>query len=178
MILQITGAEQPIAVYKGKDPQELICRCSAVYESDIRELIEAKLKAEIFEFDLVYKAIGAELMATIGCGSCKHDVETLVGQYIQGERSMEPKVPEEETSQLQRQELPRWQSLDSQNLARESFSLLKSISSGLKIELKLLGTRPGSILIKAENPLNDEQTKRVEEAFSDALGVGLEIQIK
>ena len=173
MVFHITQAEVPMNIQKGKDPYELICRCSAVYESDIRELIQAKLKEEIYEFDVVYKSIGSELMATIGCGSCKIDVENILAEYIKGERNSSPveEVPV-------RDELPRWQSLDSQNLARESFTLLKGISQQIEVDLKLLGTRPGSILVKAASALNSEQVSSVKSSFQDAFGPGLEIQLK
>ncbi len=172
-ILQIKGEELPLSILKGKDPYELICRCSGVYESDIREHILAQLKNEIYEFDKVVKSLGDELLVSIGCASCKHDMEMIVGEYIQGERTISNAGPSQEKTSL-----PRWQSLDSQNLASESFTLLKSISAQINIELKLLGTRPGSILIKAANPLDDKQVSSLEEAFSDALGTGLDLQIK
>ena len=173
MISNITQAEVPMNIQKGKDPYELICRCSAVYESDIRDLIQRKLSEEVYEFDSVFKSIGSELMATIGCGSCKIDVDNILAEYIKGDRNS---APVEEAPV--REELPRWQSLDSQNLARESFTLLKAISEQIKVDLKLLGTRPGSILIKAAVLLTEEQTSSVENSFRDAFGAGLEIQLK
>ncbi len=172
-ILQITGAELPLSILKGKDPYELICRCSGVYESEIREHIQGQLDAENYDFDKVFRSLGDELFVAIGCASCKLDVEKLVGEYIQGEREIStPGLSEARAT------LPRWQSLDSQNLAREAFTLLKAISAQINVDLKLMGTKPGSILIKANVELNDEQRSSIEESFSDALGPGLELQMR
>ena len=172
-ILQITGAELPISIQKGKDPYGLICRCMAIYEDDIRSHIQAQLDSENYDYHSVYKTIGDELMATIGCGSCKHDVESILSEYIKGDRGSLEESPVVEQAQI-----PRWQSLDSQTLARESFTLLKSLSVQIKSELKLLGTKPGSILIKANEDLSSEQVESLEVAFADALGAGLDLQIK
>lgn len=173
-ILQITGAELPLCLVKDKDPIELICRCSGVYESEIREHIQVQLKSENYDFNAVVKSLGDELIVAIGCASCKSDVENIVAEYIQGDRNSDPRDGVQEP----KPQLPRWQSLDSQNLAREAFALLKSISTQLGVELKLLGTRPGSVLIKSNSPLNEKQVKTIEKFFEESLGTGLDLQIK
>lgn len=173
MILQITGTELPLSILKGKDPYELVCRCSGIYESEIRDHIQDQLKAEVYDFNKVLRSLGDELLVAIGCGSCKMDVEKIIGEYIQGER-----YDSESRSVAPATELPRWQSLDSQNLAKEAYTLLKGVSAQINVELQLLGTKPGSILIKAQSQLSDEQRTSVEESFINSLGQGLELQIK
>lgn len=175
-ILQITGAELPLSLVKGKDPYELICRCSGVYESEIRDYIKGQLKAENYDFNSALLGIGDELLVAIGCASCKSDVENIIGEYIKGEREIAE--AQEQITPAADTQLPRWQSLDSQNLARESFTLLKGISSQLGIELNLLGTRPGSILIKSSRKLDERQIGTLEKSFEDSLGAGLDLQIK
>jgi len=177
-ILQITAAELPLSLVTGKDPYELICRCSGVYESDIRDYIKGQLKAENYDFNNVLKSLGEELLVAIGCTSCKSDVENIIGEYIKGGREITEAREQSPESISIKEQLPRWQSLDSQNLASESFNLLKGISSQLGVELKLLGTRPGSILIKASRQLSEEQLNTVDKSFEVSLGTGLDLQIK
>ncbi|MBC97272.1 MAG: hypothetical protein CME63_05950 [Halobacteriovoraceae bacterium] len=175
-IQSIKEPSPPISVLKGKDPQELICRCSAVYESEIRELICQQLDNEVYDAKEVYHKLESDLWVAVGCASCKLDVESLVREYIQGEESA-PEVSQPSERDMQ-PEIPRWQSLDSQTLARESFTLLKGLSSQINSELRLLGTRPGSILIKSKEALDEEKTSSIQVSFDEAFGVGLEVQIK
>ena len=177
-ILQITAAQLPIPLVTGKDPYELICRCSGVYESDIRDYIKGQLNAENYDFNNVLKSLGDELLVAIGCASCKIDVENIIEEYIKGGREITEAREQSPESISIKEQLPRWQSLDSQNLARESFTLLKGLSSQLGIELKLLGTRPGSILIKVSRELNEGEINTLEQSFEVSLGTGLDLQIK
>jgi bacterioferritin-associated ferredoxin len=150
---------------KNRDPKKLICRCFGVYEEDVHELFGAGLEVKTI------KDLGDHLQAGVGCGSCHHDLKTILEPLV----SAPVAIPDDLTP-----ELPLWQKLDTDSFARLAFQEIKDLKENDSIVASLLGTRPGGLLVKVTS--SDGTMKEAEELISkrieDALGKGLDISFQ
>ncbi|HAZ14283.1 MAG: hypothetical protein A2X86_18835 [Bdellovibrionales bacterium GWA2_49_15] len=74
-ILKFVGVLLPDALEKGRPPQELVCRCFGVYQSDIDSFIRGK---ELSNVSLVH--LTEELNAGAACGSCLEELKYFLEQ--------------------------------------------------------------------------------------------------
>jgi bacterioferritin-associated ferredoxin len=132
-VTEIKGSFHIHAYQKGRDPQDLICRCFGVYGADIHELVGKGIEVNSI------RDLGDHLKAGIGCGTCHHDLKETLAPLISA-----PVLEEEQPL-----EMSMWEKLDPQRLARECHRILKkwneSEGNGQSLELK--GTKPGSVLL-------------------------------
>jgi len=150
---------------KNRDPLKLVCRCFGVYEEDIHELIGNGVEAKTI------KDLGEHLQAGVGCGSCHYDLKQILEPLI----SAPVLIPDEE-----KPELPLWQKLDPDALAKLAFQELKNIKEEKGLDATLLGTKPGGVLVKLMGNKEDFDTnqKLIKERIEAALGKGLNISFQ
>ncbi|MCF8059504.1 MAG: (2Fe-2S)-binding protein [Bacteriovoracaceae bacterium] len=165
-VLEIKDELHTFASLKGRNPEELICRCFGVYRADIHQLIGSG--AEIQSI----RDLGDHLQAGIGCGSCHHDLKEELTPLLSAPVLEEEAVPV----------MGLWEKLDPQGLARECHSILREWNSdhGAGQEVSLKGSRPGSVLvsIKGEGKWTKENIgKSLQEYLDKGLGEGLSLII-
>lgn len=70
-ISDYSGTNQSLETLSSRNSGRLICRCFGVSESQIKEVINKSNEAGILD-------VADKLRATIGCGTCRKDVEQLI----------------------------------------------------------------------------------------------------
>lgn len=154
----------PFSFQKGRDPQNLVCRCFGVYKEDIHELIGSGVEV------LTLRDLGDHLSAGVGCGSCHVDLKHI----------LEPLIPVPVAVETKSQQ-PLWEKLDPQGLAQEIFQVVQSFNSeDSSFELKLKGTRPGGVLLGCKwKQIGEEEKVKllIERKIEENLGPGLELLI-
>jgi bacterioferritin-associated ferredoxin len=166
LLLDQVKRGSPLYPYaKGRDPLKLVCRCFGVYEEDIHELFGYGTEVETI------KDLGDHLQAGVGCGSCHYDLKQILEPLV----SAPVVVPDEEKPVL-----PLWQKLDPDSLAKLAFQELKNLNKEEGFNVSLLGTKPGGILVKfAESVDNTEENQKlIEQKIEAALGRGLDISLQ
>lgn len=148
-VLDIMGAILPYHVQKGCDEAELVCRCFGVYKQELIGLLTDAGANQYTAADL-----GAATRAGVGCGSCHYDLENLLELFGHKEKSTFNKS---------------WKAMGDQELGVECNDILKAWSGA-----KVVGLRPGGVLIKAEISVRDE----IKEAIDKKLGLGLVISFR
>lgn len=165
-VREIQDTEIPWNQMKGRDGQNLICRCFGVYKEDIHELVGSGVEVSGL------RDLGDHLQAGIGCGTCREDL-------LEELRPLLSTPIKEESKSSYEQQL--WEKLDPQSLANEAHDILRRFSGSHAQfgPLKLGGTRPGSVLVlvdrKLESVALEELRVVLGEEFSRELGPGLGI---
>lgn len=154
------------AYQKGRDPQDLICRCFGVYGADIHQLVGTGIEVKSV------RDLGDHLKAGIGCGSCHHDLRQV----------LEPLIPAPVEEEAPAPEMSLWEKLDPQSLAKECHRLLGKWNDehGGPQSLELKGAKPGSVLLdlKGQGSWTKESAiSDIKKAFDAELGPGLAVII-
>lgn len=165
-VLELKDSFHIHAYQKGRDPQDLICRCFGVYGADIHELVGKGIEVNSI------RDLGDHLKAGIGCGSCHHDLKEALAPLISA-----PVMEEEQAPQIS-----LWEKLDPQSLAKECHRVLKkwNESHGQGQELELKGAKPGSVLLglKGDGPWTKETVAiEIKKEINEELGPGLDLII-
>jgi len=143
--LELLGRSRPFHVQKGQMAEELTCRCFGVYRQEIISLLSEG------GTEHSKMTIGAALRAGIGCGSCHFDLDQLLDLLGHNDKAIVEKS---------------WRDMNEQTLSETCRDLLKPWG-----EARLIGLKPGGVLIKANAEIRDA----IKEAIEKELGHGLAI---
>ncbi|MBI2520643.1 MAG: (2Fe-2S)-binding protein [Bdellovibrio sp.] len=161
-VLNFIGVPRPDALEKGHPPQELVCRCFGVYQSDINSFIKGN---EISDLNLVH--LTEELNAGAACGSCLKELKFYLEEGKQRYLPFPAKSPVDAAGRRL-----RIKGLTPKEMAE----LLSKYLSEKNIEV--MSIRPPFVLIRSKGTtLSSIQLRELADWIEEKLSVRLEFRV-
>lgn len=155
------------AMHKGRSPDELVCRCRGVYESELRELIRPDQMLSLEE-------LVARTQASRVCQSCRQDVSKI----WQDQSAQTKKVQ-------RRDERGRWHRLGGMTPAEFILALDRELKTFRtrervpeQVHTEILDLKGSQVGLKLEGVVQKESfAKSLEDYWCSALGVRVEVTL-